>query len=59
MDATANLATATASDFASIVAITATNSTLTAEAAAAHAKLVVALQENAKLANTIANLHCK
>ena len=59
MDAIANLATSTSSGCAYIVAITATNNNLTAKVAAAHAKLVVAFQGNAKLANTIANLHRK
>ena len=59
VDAIANLATATSSDHASGAALTETNSTLTAEVAAAHAKLVVAFQDNTKLASTIANLHRK
>ena len=59
MDSIENLATATANDRASVAALTATNSTLTYEVAAAHAKLVVALYNNAKLANTIVYIHGK
>ena len=49
VDAIANLATATASDRASVAALTATNSTLYAEIATTNAKLVTALQEITKL----------
>ena len=59
VEAIANLAIVIASDRASIASLTATISTLTAEVAASHAKLVVALQDNAKLASTIVDLHCK
>ena len=59
VDAIASLATATASDRASVADLTATNNTLTAEVAAAQAKLVVTLQDNIKLANMIADLHFK
>ena len=59
MDAIGNLATAMASDRASVADLTANNSTLTVEVAAAHTKLVVALQDNEKIANTIADLHHK
>ena len=59
MDAIDNLATATASDRAYVTSLTATNITLTAEVAATHAKLVVALEYNTKLANTITDLYHK
>ena len=59
MDAIANLATATARDRASVADLTTTNITLTAEVSLAHVKLVVALQDNAKLASTISDLHPK
>ena len=59
VDAFSNLDTATASDPASVAALTATNTTLTAKVSVTHAKFVVVLQDNAELANTITDLHRK
>ena len=59
VDAIDTLATATTSDCASVAALTSTNITLTVKVSASHAKLVVALQDNAKLANTMVDLHRK
>ena len=56
VDAIANLATATASDRASVAALTATNGTLSTDLAACNAKLVLALQEITKLTTTAADL---
>ena len=56
VDAIANLATATASDCASVAALTATNSTLTTELTSCQAKLVVALQAFTKLTTHNAEL---
>ena len=56
VDAISNLATDMAIDRASVVALAMTKSTITAKVAASHAKLVVALQDNVKLASTITYL---
>ena len=56
VEAIANLATATASDRASVAALTATNSTLTADCTATHAQLLIALQDLSKLQVTVADL---
>ena len=56
VEAIANLATATASDRASVEALTETNSTLTAECTATHSQLLIALQDLAKLHVTVADL---
>ena len=56
VESIANLATDTASDRASVAALTATNSTLTANCTATHSQLLVALQDIAKLHVTVANL---
>ena len=58
VEAIANLATATASDRVLVVALTATNSTLTADFTATHPQLLIALQDISKLQVTVANL-CK
>ena len=50
------LATATASDRASVAALTATNSTLTAYCTATHSHLLIALQDLAKLHVTVYDL---
>ena len=52
-----NLATATASDHASVAALTATNSTLTADCTATHAQLLIVLQDLTKLQVTVTDLH--
>ena len=54
--AIANFATGTASDRASVAALTATNSTLTAESTATHFQLLIALQDLAKLHVTVTDL---
>ena len=54
--AIANLATATSSDRASVAALTATNSTLTADCTATHSQILIALQDLAKLHVTVADL---
>ena len=50
---------ATVSDHSSVSALTATNSTLTAEVAASHSKLVFSLLEITNLASTVSELHHK
>ena len=55
-EAIANLATATASDRASVAALTATNSNLTADCKATHFQLLIALQDLAKLHVTVTYL---
>ena len=55
-EAIANLATSTASDRASVAALTATNSTLTLDCTATHSQLLIALQDLAKLHVTVADL---
>ena len=59
VDKIANIAKATASGRASVSALTATKSTLTAEVAASHAKLVNALMKTTKLTSTISKLRRK
>ena len=56
VEAIENFATATASDRASVAALTATNSTLTAYCTATHSQLLIALQDLAKLHVTVADL---
>ena len=55
-EAIANIATATVSDRASVAALTATNSTLTADCTETHSQLLIALQDLAKLHVTVTNL---
>ena len=56
VEAIANLATDTASDPASVEALTATSSTLAADCTATHSQLLIALQDLAKLHVTVADL---
>ena len=56
VNAISNLSTATASNRASVLALTATNRTLTAKVDASHANHITALLEITKLASTIAEL---
>ena len=55
-EAIANLATATASDRASVAALTTTNSTLTANSTTTHFQILIALQDLAKLHVTVIDL---
>ena len=54
--AIANIATAMASDRASVAALTATNSTLTSDCTATHSQLLIALQDLAKVYVTVTDL---
>ena len=56
VEAIANLAMAMASDRALVAALTETNRTLTADCKAIHSKLIIALQDLAKLHVTVADL---
>ena len=56
VEAIANLATATASDRASVAALIATNSTLTADCTATHSQLLITLQDLVTLHVTVADL---
>ena len=56
VEAIANLATATASDRASVAALTETNSTLTADCTATQSQILIALQDIAKLHVTVTDL---
>ena len=57
VDAIVNIATATASDRATVATMTATNSTLTSALTACQLQLVEALQNVTKLTNSLANLN--
>ena len=56
VEAIVNLATATASDRASVAALTATNITLTADSTATHSQLLITLQDFSKLRVTVTDL---
>ena len=56
VEAIANLATATASDRASVAALTATNRTLTNDCTATHSQLLISLQDLDKLQVTVSDL---
>ena len=57
VDAISNLATATASDCATVATLTATNSTLTSALTVCQLQLVEALQNVSKLTTSLANLN--
>ena len=59
VEAIANVATATASDHASVTALTATNRTLTTTCTATQSQLLIALQDLSKLHVTVADLRKK
>ena len=56
IEAIANLVTATASDRALVPALTATNSTLTADCTATHSQIIIALKDLTKFHVTVADL---